>query len=78
MRLVKLEIFLLEVLLPLLSTLLNQKVDITTPEVSLIIKSMLSDEFPHPYVAIQVYYTQGFTGSNLLVIKQSMQRLLQI
>ena len=54
-----------------LSTLLNQKVEITTPEVSLIIKSMLSDEFPHPNVAIQVYYTQGFTGSNLLVIKQS-------
>ena len=54
-----------------LSTLLNQKVEITTPEVSLIFKSMLSDEFPHPNVAIQVYYTQGFTGSNLLVIKQS-------
>ena len=61
-----------------LSTLLNQKVEITTPEVSLIFKSMLSDEFPHPNVAIQVYYTQGFTGSNLLVIKQSTQRLLQI
>jgi flagellar motor switch protein FliN len=54
-----------------LSTLLNQKVEITTPEVSLIFKSMLSDEFPHPNVAIQVYYTLGFTGSNLLVIKQS-------
>lgn len=54
-----------------LSTLLNQKVEITTPEVSLIFKSMLSDEFPHPNVAIRVYYTQGFTGSNLLVIKQS-------
>ncbi|MFZ0443778.1 MAG: flagellar motor switch phosphatase FliY [Bacillus sp. (in: firmicutes)] len=54
-----------------LSTLLNQKVEITTPEVNLIFKSMLSDEFPHPNVAIQVYYTLGFTGSNLLVIKQS-------
>lgn len=54
-----------------LSTLLNQKVEITTPEVSLIFKSMLSNEFPHPNVAIQVYYTLGFTGSNLLVIKQS-------
>ena len=54
-----------------LSTLLNQKVEITTPEVSLIFRSMLSDEFPHPNVAIQVYYTKGFTGSNLLVIKQS-------
>jgi flagellar motor switch protein FliN len=54
-----------------LSTLLNQKVEITTPEISLIFRSMLSDEFPHPNVAIQVYYTKGFTGSNLLVIKQS-------
>lgn len=54
-----------------LSTLLNQKVDITTPTVSVISKNNLSDEFPHPYVGIQVSYTEGFLGSNLLVIKQS-------
>ena len=54
-----------------LSTLLNQKVDITTPEVSLIFRSQLVDEFPQPNVAIQVNYTKGFTGENLLVIKQS-------
>ncbi len=54
-----------------LSMLLNQKVEITTPEVTLIYRSHLADEFPHPNVAIQVNYTQGFTGSNLLVIKQS-------
>jgi flagellar motor switch protein FliN len=54
-----------------LSTLLNQKVEITTPSVSVIQKTNLSDEFPHPYVGIQVSYTQGFTGSNVLVIKQS-------
>jgi flagellar motor switch protein FliN/FliY len=54
-----------------LSTLLNQKVDITTPTVSVIPRSMLSEEFPHPYVAIHVSYTEGFSGSNLLVIKQS-------
>ena len=29
------------------------------------------EEFPHPYVAIQVSYTEGFSGINLLVIKQS-------
>ena len=28
------------------------------------------EEFPHPYVAIQVNYTDGFSGINLLVIKQ--------
>lgn len=53
-----------------LSTLLNQKVDITTPTVSVISRRELEDEFPHPYVAIQVSYTAGFLGTNLLVIKQ--------
>ncbi|RID87160.1 flagellar motor switch phosphatase FliY [Peribacillus asahii] len=54
-----------------LSTLLNQKVDITTPTVTLIEKSKLAAEFPHPYVTIQVEYTEGFSGVNVLVIKQS-------
>ncbi|MBS4203775.1 flagellar motor switch phosphatase FliY [Lederbergia citrea] len=54
-----------------LSTLLSQKVEITTPAVSIIDHSNLEDEFPHPYVAIQVNYTDGFSGMNLLVIKQS-------
>lgn len=54
-----------------LSTLLNQKVEITTPMVSIINKNYLEEEFPHPYVAIQVQYTEGFSGVNLLVIKQS-------
>ncbi|MBN8199600.1 flagellar motor switch phosphatase FliY [Bacillus sp. NTK034] len=54
-----------------LSTLLNQKVDITTPAVSVVLRQKLAEEFPHPYVAIQVNYTEGFFGSNLLVIQQS-------
>jgi len=54
-----------------LSTLLNQKVEITTPTVSIIEKKKLQEEFPYPYVAIQVKYTTGFSGANLLVIKQS-------
>ncbi|NNV05012.1 flagellar motor switch phosphatase FliY [Geobacillus sp. C56-T2] len=53
-----------------LSMLLNQKVEITTPNVSVIERSKIADEFPHPYVAIQVNYTDGFLGTNLLVIKQ--------
>lgn len=54
-----------------LSTLLNQKVDITTPNVSIILQKKLVEEFPRPYVAIEVSYTEGFLGSNLLVINQS-------
>ncbi|MBM7692255.1 flagellar motor switch protein FliN/FliY [Peribacillus deserti] len=54
-----------------LSTLLNQKVDITTPSVDVISAAKLEEEFPQPYVGIQVKYTVGFTGTNLFVIKQS-------
>ncbi|MFP3916196.1 flagellar motor switch phosphatase FliY [Lysinibacillus telephonicus] len=54
-----------------LSALLGQKVDITTPVVSLIDRQRLEEEFPHPYVAIQVEYTTGLSGMNLLVIEQS-------
>ncbi len=54
-----------------LSTLLNQKVEITTPGVDVVMRNNLSAEFPNPYVAIEVKYTTGFLGSNLLVIKQS-------
>ncbi|ATO47946.1 flagellar motor switch phosphatase FliY [Brevibacillus laterosporus] len=52
-----------------LSTLLSQKVDITTPTVSIVKRSELVDEFPRPHVAVHVEYTDGFQGINMLVIK---------
>lgn len=51
-----------------LSTLLNQKVDITTPEVSIVKQSELEKEFPKPHVAVSVKYIDGFEGMNVLVI----------
>lgn len=54
-----------------LSALLGQKVEITTPTVGMINQNRLQEEFPHPYVAVQVQYTAGLIGMNLLVIKQS-------
>ncbi|MFD2925533.1 flagellar motor switch phosphatase FliY [Halobacillus naozhouensis] len=53
-----------------LSSLLNQKVDITTPSLSIVKRSSLSEEFPKPHVAINVTYTDGFSGENLLVIRE--------
>ncbi|WP_176142518.1 flagellar motor switch phosphatase FliY [Halobacillus hunanensis] len=53
-----------------LSSLLNQKVDITTPSISVVKRSSLSEEFPKPHVAINVTYTDGFSGENLLVIRE--------
>ncbi|HEX7065301.1 MAG TPA: flagellar motor switch phosphatase FliY [Bacillales bacterium] len=52
-----------------LSELLNQKVEITTPTLSVVKRSGLQEEFPHPHVAIFVKYTEGFKGSNVLVIR---------
>lgn len=52
-----------------LSTLLNKKVDITTPKVSIIARSKFEEEFPKPHVAIHVEYVDGFEGMNSLVIK---------
>lgn len=52
-----------------LSTLLNQKVDITTPEVSVIQKEDIEKHFTFEPVSIEVSYIEGFTGKNVFVIK---------
>ena len=53
-----------------LSTLLKQKVDITTPKVTVIPKEELYEMFPNPHVAVHVDYVDGFQGINLLVIRK--------
>ncbi|MGO4543885.1 flagellar motor switch phosphatase FliY [Paenibacillus sp. 2TAB23] len=52
-----------------LSTLLGKKVDITTPQVTIVKKEELADIFPKPHVAVSVQYVDGFQGINSLVIK---------
>ncbi|MDW0109220.1 flagellar motor switch phosphatase FliY [Sporosarcina aquimarina] len=52
-----------------LSSLLGQKVEITTPTISVIDRDELDREFVQPYVAVGVEYTVGLSGTNLLVIK---------
>lgn len=54
-----------------LSTLLNQKVDITTPTVSVIQKEDLEKEFNFEPVSVEVSYIDGFTGKNVFVLKSS-------
>ncbi|ACM61235.1 flagellar motor switch protein FliN/FliY [Caldicellulosiruptor bescii] len=53
-----------------LSILLNQKVNITTPVVSILKWDELPKEFPVPYVAIKVVYKEGLDGVNLLILKK--------
>jgi flagellar motor switch protein FliN/FliY len=52
-----------------LSSLLGQPTDITTPKVGVIRREEVQQQFPHPYVAVHVEYTEGFQGINLLVIR---------
>ena len=54
-----------------LSQLLNQKVNITTPKVSYSTWDSLMTEYSEPCVCIQVYYTVGLEGNNILILKES-------
>lgn len=53
-----------------LSTLLRKKVSITTPNVSVTSMEELKTQYPMPYVVVEVKYTEGISGSNVMVIKQ--------
>ncbi len=52
-----------------LATLLNQKVEITTPKVTFVKRNDLEKEFPIPHVGVEVKYTEGFKADNLFVLK---------
>ncbi|MBV4418588.1 flagellar motor switch phosphatase FliY [Clostridium tyrobutyricum] len=51
-----------------LSTIINQPVNITTPVVSVTNLNDLKNEFKVPNIALEVKYTSGIVGENLLVI----------
>ena len=53
-----------------LYTLLGQKVTITTPKVSVTTWEQLPKEYPHPYVAAKIQYTNGLTGDNLMILQE--------
>ncbi|HEY4601565.1 MAG TPA: flagellar motor switch phosphatase FliY [Cerasibacillus sp.] len=52
-----------------LSTLLGQKVEITTPEVSIVSRADINATFNFDHVCVSVQYVAGFSGDNLFVIK---------
>ncbi|HHU20783.1 MAG TPA: flagellar motor switch phosphatase FliY [Bacilli bacterium] len=52
-----------------LATLLNQKVEITTPTVTFVKRNELEKEFPVPHVGVEVKYTEGFKADNLFILK---------
>lgn len=53
-----------------LSTLLNNKVTITTPRVSYVSLEELSDQYDRPCVFIHISYIEGIDGNNILILKE--------
>lgn len=53
-----------------LSVLLGRRVSITTPKVSISTLDEIKRQYPLPYLVIEVGYTQGLLGTNLLAIRE--------
>ena len=52
-----------------LSVLLGHKVNITTPTVSVATMSIIKEQYPMPYLIVEVGYTVGIDGNNVLAIQ---------
>lgn len=59
-----------------LFSLVNKKVEISTPVVSLATWKNIIDEYEKPCVLIKIIYTKGLNGSNELVLKESDVRVI--
>jgi flagellar motor switch protein FliN len=59
-----------------LSTLVNNKVVITTPVVSYTTLELLSKDYDRPCVFIQISYKEGLDGTNILVLKESDVKII--
>lgn len=53
-----------------LSVLLGRRVSITTPRVSVVSMEKIKGQYPLPYVVIEVGYTHGILGTNVLAIRE--------
>ncbi|MGN0506773.1 MAG: flagellar motor switch phosphatase FliY [Lachnospiraceae bacterium] len=53
-----------------LSALVSQKVDISTPKVSVTTWDHLVDKYDKPCIFIQIRYKEGLDGNNILILKE--------
>jgi len=59
-----------------LFTLLGQKVTITTPQVSVTTWESIANEYSHSYIGVNVEYTNGLIGTNLLILKEQDVKII--
>ena len=59
-----------------LYSLVNQKVNITTPQVTLATWGQIIDDYERPCVFIKIKYTVGLEGTNILVLKEDDVKII--
>lgn len=59
-----------------LSSLLNQKVNITTPTVSVTKWNDLAAQYDRPCVMLQICYKEGIDGNNVLILKEKDVKII--
>lgn len=59
-----------------LSALVNQKVDISTPKVSVISWDQLVNSYDRPCIFIQIYYKEGLDGNNILILRENDVKII--
>ena len=53
-----------------LSVMLNHRVDITTPRISIINRSEALDDYEKTCIFVQIHYVKGLSGNNVLILKE--------
>ena len=59
-----------------LYSLVNRKVNITTPVVSMVTWDNVIEDYVRPCVFIQIHYTAGLDGTNILVLKENDVKII--
>ena len=59
-----------------LSSLLNQRVDITTPKVSISTWDELARKYDRPCVMMQISYKEGIDGNNVLILRENDVKII--
>ena len=59
-----------------MSSLVNQKVDITTPNVSFSYWDDLVSQYDRPCVFLQISYREGLSGNNVLILKENDVKII--
>lgn len=54
-----------------LSLILNQRVNITTPEAQIINRSAALDDYEKTCIFVQIHYVKGLVGNNVLILQEA-------